>query len=470
MATQSILIRGGGLAGWLTAHALSLALGVKASITLLEYEGDDAPSPLDHVCFDGESPLMGFSPITAEQLALAGGFSLGTRLEGFTRSPQPLFHAPSETLPPMAGFAVHDLIIRLAQAFPQSGGADAMMRAVRFQARVAEEGRFTPPAEDRRSPRSLLRAGIQVNGRWLAAQYRNAALAQNVALIKSETDAPQQPLLIIETRKQSGEWQDLTELLGFDRCITAHADHDGPLPPYMISSADADGIYHRLRAKEGSVSSLTYNSAQLTGEAAQAKLAGHDQSWSPGIADTPWQDNIIYLGAAAMRLGPLFGFDATLLGAQLQRLVRLLPADADQIAVSAAEYNARVHEDFWHLAEFAALPIILNAREEPYWAARRATAKPARLDRRLNQYEARGRIVHLDGDPFDVHVWQEMLIGLGIIPKRTDPGIDSLDMTKIMRQLGAMVDSFEQTIAGMPSHEDFIDHLRARAAQRSWMN
>jgi tryptophan 7-halogenase len=476
--TSSYLIKGNGIAAWTAAKMLTDVLP-DPSMVLIQ-EGDEAEklSPLAHLQVDGDSVFIRHSPVFAEAMARRGGFSLGAMLSDWAGKDTQFVHAPAEPLPVIVGFSVHDLIVRLAREYPQTGGALTMLEALRFQARAAEQLKFTPPSDDRRSPRSLLRPGIQLDGRWLTLEMRSAVLAAGAKLVKPAEAAVMKPLLTIETEAEAPDWHSLQPLFGFDRCLTAEIPMAHAAPPYQLSKAMSDGILHQLPVPAGWIATFCYDSALTSDEEALAcitDVVGCDQvttshvtPWQAGYSAAPWHDDIVHIGSAAARLGPLFAMDSSLLAAQLSRLIRLLPGDHAQMPAAAAEYNARAEEDFWHRAEFAALPLTLNTRKEPWWQSRRAAPRPERLQRRIEQYCSRGRIVTFDADPFEAHIWQELFLGFGLLPKRSDPALDSLDFPSIMRQLGMMADSFEKTIAAMPTHADFLEKMAPQVAMPQW--
>jgi tryptophan 7-halogenase len=476
--SSGYLIKGSGIAAWTTAKMLTEMLPDPSQILILESEQAEALSPLAHLHVDGDSPFMRHSPVFADSMARQGGFSLGSMLSGWSGTGSHFMHAPGEPLPAMFGFPVHDLIIRLAREYPQSGGALTMLEALRFQAGAAKRLKFTPPAEDRSSPRSLLRPAIQLDGRWLTQEMRNGALAAGARLLTAAQAAEIEPLLTIETEAEATDWHSLEALFGFDHCLTAEIRMEQDAPPYHLSMALADATLHQLPVPGGYIATLCYDSTSMSEQDALARITAAMGSgeivstdfrfWKPGYASTPWQGDIVHIGSAAAKLGPLFVMDSSLLAAQLNRLIALIPGDHSQLAVAAAEYNARTTEDFWHRAEFAALPLTLNKREEAWWQSRREAERPARLQRRIDQYTSRGRIVAFDDDPFEPHVWQELFLVLGLLPNRCDPALDNIDFTSVMRQFGGMADSFEKTISAMPMHADFLAKMAPQVSMPQW--
>jgi tryptophan 7-halogenase len=476
-AKPRYVIKGSGLAAWSAAKMLADALGGSADVGIIG--GDEAPvlpSTISHLALDGESILTELSGKTPLELIRScnGGFTLGTCLDGWPQSAQRVFHAPGEPLPISSGIAAHNIILKAALAQGDSAHFQPLYEQLRFQARCAAGGKFAPPAQDRQSPRSLLRPAMQIDGDLFAAVMRAAALESGVSILPFGGEHETGAHLIIEcdvSEIPPADWQDMRADFGYDHCLSVRVSGSHDHPPYAMARPLDHGLLSIVPMQDGMIASYCFDSATCAPSAAKAALLSQlgkaeirDEQYQPlsiGAVSQPWRGNQVQISSAAAILGPLYNADAMLLSMQLDRLIRLLPQGGHDMAVTAAEYNRLCAIDFQQLSDFVRLPFVCNQIAVPHWAALREMPTPETLRRRIERFASNGRVVKYDGEIFDGQIWTDMMIALGITPRRYDPAADALDMQQMMGRLGKMVQAFDQTIAAMPAHTEYLDQVKA---------
>ncbi len=476
-AKPRYVIKGSGLAAWSAAKMLADALGDRAHVGIIGGDEPAAmPSSLSHVALEGDSVLTELSGKTPLELIQAcnGGFTLGTCLDGWPQFGQRVFHAPGEPLPISAGIAVHNIILKAALAQGNSAHLQPLYEQLRFQARCAAAGKFAPPAQDRQSPRSLLRPAMQIDGDKFASVMRSSALESGVAILPADGEYETGAHLIIEcdaAQTPPADWQEMRADFGYDHCLSLRVSCSHDHPPYAMARALDHGLLSIMPLHGGMIASYCFDSGACDLTAAKAALLSqlgaaeirdeHHQPLSIGAADQPWHGNLVRIGSAAATLGPLYNADAMLLSMQLGRLIRLLPQGGHDMEVTSAEYNRLCAIDFQQLRDFVQLPFTNNQITLPHWTALREMPVAETLQRRINRFASNGRVVKYDGEIFDSQVWTDMMIALGITPRRYDPAADALDMQQMMGRLGKMVQAFDQTIAAMPAHAEYLDQTKA---------
>jgi tryptophan 7-halogenase len=476
-AKPQYIIKGNGLAAWSAAAMLTGALGNGADVFVVG--SDDAafvPPCNNHVSLDGESTLIELSGKTPLELIQAcnGGFTLGTCLDGWPHTGTRVFHAPGEPLPISAGVAAHNIILKAAIEQSDVGQFQDLYEQLRFQARCAAASKFAPPAQDRQSPRSLLRPALQIDGDLFTLIMRDAALLLGAQILADDPATVSDALLVIECDAASAaqeDWQDMREAFGFDHCLSVRVAGRHDHPPYTLARPLEHGLLSLTALRSGMMVTYCFDSKKcdlaraksvLTSQFGDAEiLIESNQALAIGGASNPWRGNHVRIGNAAAALGPLYSADTMLLSMQLDRLMRLLPQDANNIAITAAEYNRLCAIDFQQLSDFVRLPFVCNQITLPHWAALREQPLPEKLQRRIERFKSNGRVVKFDGEIFDSQIWSDVMITLGITPRRYDPATDTLDMRQMMGRLGKMVQAFDQTIAAMPTHNSYINQILA---------
>ncbi|MET3836559.1 hypothetical protein ABIB58_001904 [Brevundimonas sp. UYEF29] len=457
------VIQGAGLAAWAAAALLARHLPSGNSVLI-----EDAVSPAlgeesEVVVAEPDGVLMQLSD-GADLLAHGhGGFFLGSLLRNWCDG-RDIAVVEQEPLPGIDGVALTDVVLRAARQSPAAPDYAALLAPLQFQARMMAAGRYAHPSPDRQSPRSLLRPRLMLDARVLTARLRDIALRAGVR--ETPEDAREvEAFMTLETRANGvfsgdGDW---TGRLGYDRCLTMRyvgGDHT----PRLDMANLVEGLVSRSPLPGGGFASLAYAADRTTVDVAKAALAAwlgdvdvaaqSDVAFAPGLDTHPWSGRRLALGPAAARFGDGLGLDSVLLERQLTQLVASLPGASEQISGCAEAYNEAVVRDIAHRADRLHLILLCGSQGQ------RLAPASDNLARRITQFTSRNAGVGLDGDPYDAQHWIMLMASLGLIPRRYDIQADRLDIKAAMASLGRMVMAFDQTLAALPAHSQFIDRLR----------
>ena len=472
-------ILGGGLIGWSVATILARQMGRHGHVAITPC---DIPTDIFPVVVDSQSPLLALSGLDPFELVkeARGGFWLATRFHTWGPGGRDAFYAPSEAMPSRAGVADHQLLRRLSATEPTAENFAPRWQQLNFQALLAASGKFASPADERASPRSLLRPAIMVDGAILAEMMERTARDANVE-VRSEPFASDMATLTIDCRpdapEKNGDWMDLRPSLGANRRLAARVapvrqmDH----PAYDNIVPTEAGLLHFAPLRGGGIATLYFDGASISDKKAEATITGvlsgyrleqlAVDPWRPGFISDPWQGSILKLGPSAAVLGTALGGDIGLLSAQIERLIELLPdRTGSDLSSKALAYNNRIAAVFGHWRDLVQLPLIRNGLAGNRWAALRAQAVSPALARRLNLFERRGHLVMLDYDIHETSVWLDLMVGMGVTPISYDRVADGVDLHTGMAGLGQAVMAFKQTIEKLPSHHAFLTRMLAEGA------
>ncbi|MEW6539626.1 MAG: tryptophan 7-halogenase [Pseudomonadota bacterium] len=462
--TQKIwLIQGGGLAAWAAAALLARHLPSGNSVLIEAATPPAFGEEPEVVIADPDGVLVQLSD-GADLLAQGhGGFFLGSLLRNW-RDGRDIDVVEQEPLPGIDGVALTDVVLRAARQSPAAPDYAALLAPLQFQARVMAAGRYAHPSPDRQSPRSLLRPRLMLDARVLTTRLRD--IARRAGVREGVNDAREiAPFMTLDTRAKgafdgNGDW---TARLGYDRCLAvryAGGDH----APRVDMANLVEGLVSRSPLPGGGFASLAYAADRMTADVAKAALAAwlgdvdvaaqSDGALAPGLDTHPWNGRRLALGAAAARFGDALGLDSAALERQLIQLVLSLPGASEQISACAEAYNEAVVRDIAHRADRLHLILLCGSQGQ------RLAPAGDDLARRIAQFTSRNAGVGLDGDPYDAQHWVMLMASLGLIPRRYDIQADRLDIKAAMASLGRMVIAFDQTLAALPAHSQFIDQLR----------
>lgn len=179
----------------------------------------------------------------------------------------------------------------------------------------------------------------------------------------------------------------------------------------------------------------------------------------------PWVDGIIAIGDAACRLDPLATPGPSLTAEGLRHLLKLLPASA--IAPERAEYNRIMNSVFDRRRDFQCFQYWLAERgADCQWARGAAEAATPHLQRKIEQFLSRGRIVQYDDETIDEAMWVASFIGAGAHPERHDPLCDLVTAEDVTRKLSLIRQAVAKGARAMPHQLDYLRGANALSTPR----
>ena len=492
---ESIVIVGGGSAGWMTAAALSNSLRQGCRITLIE--SDDIGT-----VGVGEAtipPIRTFNEMLGIDerefvKATQGSFKLGIEFVDWGRLGNRYFHpfGPHGRAFDIVGLHHYWLKAREAgetAAFDEHSMAWALARA----------GRFTRPGQDPRNVLSTFdyayhfdaglyarflrryseeRGVVRVEGKIATvAQDGESGFVQTVQLEDGQIFAADLFIdcsgfrgLLIEGSLQTG-YEDWSHWLPCDRAVAMPCAKAGDFTPYTRSTARAAGWQWRIPLQHRTGNGYVYCSQFLSDEEAEATLranldgealAGPNRlRFTTGRRRKFWNKNVIAIGLSSGFMEPLESTSLHLIQAGISKLLALFP-DKDFNPLLADEYNHISVTEFERIRDFLVLHYKLTTRDDSeLWRYCAHMDIPDTLQFKIDHFKSYGRHIARDMDLFGSPSWLAVHIGQDNIPDAVDPlfdyrGIDGREWLGKLR--GAM--QFE---AGrQTTHQQFIDqHCKA---------
>lgn len=490
-----IVILGSGLSAWMAAAALAEALpGAEHSIAVLD----------DDTLGDGAAPF-GIADATLPQqdtgrvsldldedrlvAACGGAFSLGVALSGWSGTEAAWFHPFGSIGASFGPLAFQHVVMRLRRA-----GSALRFANYSLAALAAQAGRFARSGTSADSVLSTCRYGLHLDCRKLSAAMRARAEAAGVARIAGRyshaeraSDGALLALIARDRQRIEGElfldcsgaaavlagdaaaWQDWSDWLPCDRVMSAAVETRVPPPPYSHAEAHAAGWTRHLPLQGKALLANCYRGDAMSEGRALERLraaAGDGGLGEPSTTalhprrrEKPWEANCVALGAAAACIDPVGMSDLHILRAGIDRLLQLLPGAAGATA-EAAEYNRQTALQLDHARDFAMLHYRLNGRHgERFWDACREMPIPDPLDYRLRLYQARGRIVLYDEEPFEEASWINLFDEMGVRPRHYNPIADGVPPGELQSFVHRVRAVMIAELGKMPTHADYLSGL-----------
>jgi tryptophan 7-halogenase len=486
---RSIVIVGGGSAGWMTAAALSNSLTTGCDITLIESEeigtvgvGEATIPPIRTF-----NQMLGIDERDFVK-ATQGSFKLGIEFVDWAKLGHRYFHPFGPHGRAFDTVDLHHYWLRARDAGDMSSLDDHSMAWT-----LARAGRFGRPSPDQRNVMSTFDYAYHFDAGLYARFLRSYSEARGVMRIEGKVGSVAQHGqtgfiesvtmedgrdfaadlfidcsgfrgLLIEGALGAG-YEDWTHWLPCDRAVAVPCASTAPLTPYTRSTARAAGWQWRIPLQHRTGNGYVYCSKFISDEDAAAMLLANldGEALAPprplrfttGRRKSYWTKNVVAIGLSSGFLEPLESTSLHLIQAGISKLLAFFPdRDFDQPTID--EYNRIAITEVERIRDFIILHYKLTSRDDsPLWRYCAAMDIPDTLQLKIDHFRRYGRLVAREMDLFAPASWLAVQIGQMNFPERTDPladfrGIDGREWLGKLR--GAMAGES----ARVQTHEQFI--------------
>ena len=488
---QSIVIVGGGTAGWMAAAALSNTLSrEQVKITLIESDAigtvgvGEATIP-NILTFNR---MLGINERDFMQ-ATSATMKLGIEFIGWSNEKDSYLHPFGTHGADMGGLSFHQFWNRLRLA-----GETRKIENYSISAVAAYKNKFTLPLQDSRRAESRIAYAYQFDATRYAAFLRQYAQARGVKRVEGRVvdvklddergfiesvqmdkggrhsadffiDCSGFRGLLIEGALNCG-YEDWSHWLPCDSAATMSCKSEGDILPYTKATAREAGWQWRIplqhRVGNGYVYSSQYTTDQAAASTLRNSLDGESTSelkqlrFKTGRRKKFWHKNCVALGLSAGFMEPLESTSIYLIQAGITKLLALFP-DKSFPQVEVDEYNKILNLEFEQIRDFLILHYTTNERSgQPFWDYVRNMSIPDTLSRKIDLFKSKGQFFRYEGDLFSETSWVAVLLGQNIVPAGYNPLIDAIEIGAIKESLNSMHHSISKSVDTMPSHQEFL--------------
>jgi len=271
--------------------------------------------------------------------------------------------------------------------------------------------------------------------------------------------------LLIEQALQTG-YEDWSQWLPCDRALAVPCASTDPIIPYTQATARSAGWQWRIPLQHRTGNGHVYSSSHMSDDEAASILLSHldgDAMAEPrllkfttGRRKKFWNRNCVALGLAGGFMEPLESTSIHLIQTGISRLLEYFPrAGFDQVDMN--EYNRRSIYEFERIRDFLILHYHLNQRtDSDFWIERREMAVPSSLKRRIELFQANGRIHREFDELFTEPAWLQVMLGQGIEPRAYHPLADRVNPQQLDGFLGNIKNMIAGAVRKLPAHNEFI--------------
>jgi tryptophan halogenase len=488
----SIVIVGGGSAGWMTAAALSSLLDPRSvKITLIESEeigtvGVGEATIPDIINFNA---ILGIKE-TDFLRATNGTFKLGIEFNNWGRLGDTYFHPFGEHGVDMQGIDFHQYWMRFQRANPGSSIEEFSLSAVASRA-----GKFAMPTNDPRSVLSQLRYAYHFDATAYARFLRDYAEQRGVKRVEGkvvEVNLKDETGFISDVQLEDGskllgelffdcsgfralllgdalgvDYEDWAHWLPCDTAQAVACERTGDLLPYTKSTAKTAGWQWRIPTQHRTGNGHIYCSSMMDDEAAiDSLLADLDGPalgsprkirFRTGCRTRFWDKNCIAIGLSGGFLEPLESTSLYLIQEGISKFISLFPSKNMPTAIRD-EYNRQLTQKFEQVRDFIILHYKATERDDSeFWNYCRTMSVPDSLTRKIELFREAGRVFRYEDELFSKPSWVAVLLGQNILPKTTDPIVEGVPEEQVERSLGSMKAAMNNAVMKMETHQAFLN-------------
>jgi tryptophan halogenase len=497
-AVRTVLIVGGGTAGWMAGAALARALaGTGVRIRLVESEEIGivgvGEATLPHIRFFNS--WLGLDEREFMR-ATHATFKLGIQFRNWGRQGDSYIHPFGDYGRPIDGMAFHQVWARLNTL----GEADDF-GAYSLPVTAATLGRFAPPAEDN-SVLSTFGYAYQFDATRYAPHLRAYGEARGVertegkvvevhqrgedGFIEAVTLASGERIeadlfidcsgfrgLLIEQTLKTG-YEEWGQWLVCDRAVAAPCESREPSAPYTRVTALSAGWQWRIPLQHRVGNGHVYSSRFIDDDAAQDQLLANLESpplaeprrlrFVPGQRKKSWNRNVVALGLAGGFLEPLESTSIYLTQIAITYLLDLWPVGRIDPR-DAAEYNRLVDLEYERVRDFLVLHYHATERDDsPLWDYCRTMPIPDSLAYKLELFRERGLVVKYNKGLFLEPSWLAVFVGQRVVPRRADPRVDNRPLAASRERLAELEALVRRAAESMPDHDAYVAQYCGAAA------
>lgn len=271
--------------------------------------------------------------------------------------------------------------------------------------------------------------------------------------------------LLIEGTLKTG-YEDWSHWLPCDRALAVPCVSAKELTPYTRATARSAGWQWRIPLQHRIGNGHVYSSRFTSDDEAAAVLLGNLDGaplaeprpirFQTGRRRLAWNRNVVSVGLAAGFIEPLESTSIHLVQMGIAHLLTFFPdrgfADDDR-----DQYNRVMQQEYEWVRDFIILHYKATERTDtPFWNHCRQMEVPASLQQRMDLFRSRGRVFREGNELFTKVSWLQVMHGQRIRPQAYHPLTDLLDEDEIQRYLEEVAGVIDACVDVMPKHAQFI--------------
>lgn len=493
---KSILIVGGGSAGWMTAAALANKFaGLPINIQLVESEAIGivgvGEATVPHIRFFNAALGIDEADFIRRTKAT---FKLGIEFRNWARIGDSYIHPFGEFGSEIGGVEFLQHWIRQSEL-----GRSGSLEDYSLPIQAARRNHFAHPSADPTSIGSTFSYAYQFDASLYGQFLRSYAEERGVTRIEGRIQSVELASgsgLIQSVSLESGTkleaelfvdcsgfrslllgqtlgiaFEDWKHWLPCDRAIAIPCASNGPATPYTRATAMNCGWIWRIPLQHRVGNGHVYSSDFISDDDAEKQLVNQLES-SPmaepnrlrfvaGKRERQWVGNCVAIGLSAGFLEPLESTSIHLIQLGITKLIELFPGGGWD-PLDADEFNRSMALEYERVRDFLILHYCATERSDSaFWEYCRNMALPDSLKGKLELFRERGIIARYREGMFLEPSWIAVYLGQRVMPRQHSLLSDRVPAAELDRRFPALADSVRNSAEEMPDHMAYLTQLGA---------
>ncbi|MFO1388681.1 tryptophan halogenase family protein [Cellvibrio sp.] len=491
---NSVVIVGGGTAGWMTAASLSKAFAhLPISFLLVEF-------PTIGTVGVGEATIptirefyqkLGMHDIDVMR-ATNATCKLGIEFQNWNSIGSSFFHPFALYGQSVRGVPFHHYCMKL-----RASGYKADISEFSLGVQLAKSGKFTFPSENPPSTMSVFDWALHFDAALFADYLKDFSIKNGVKHVADKVvsvnlraddgfieslslergekingdlfiDCSGFQGLLIEGALKTG-YEDWSQWLLCDRAVAVQSEsHEIPLP-YTVSIAEKAGWRWKIPLQHRAGNGHVYSSNHISDDEAtdclvkniDGKLLNNPRiiKFTPGRRKKAWNKNCIAVGLSSGFLEPLESTSIALIELAIDK-IRLFFPDMSFNEDVVTEFNYRTQVEYERVRDFVIFHYkASNRTDSEFWTYCRAMSVPDELSYKNRLFKSRGHLVKYPHEIFQASSWTSIYNGYNYLPDNYDPQADYFSNAYLLNVFEEMRASVKSTVEQSQSHNEFLNYI-----------
>jgi tryptophan halogenase len=496
---KSIVIAGGGTAGWMAAAKLSQHFSkTDITITLIESSAvgtvgvGEATIPTLRRFYQS----LGMSDMDVMRKTSAT-VKLGIEFQDWYKPDTSFIHPFGLFGHETNGIRFHHYWLKL-----KALGDTSKLEEYSLGIALARANKFNFPDERPTSPLSVFDWALHFDASKFAQLMRDYALAHKVQHIDAKIESIQinpdngfiQSLLLDNQQALAADlfidctgfngllingalhtgYEDWSQWLLCDRALAVQSDLVGEPAARTVSKAHSAGWQWKIPLQHRQGNGHVYSSQFMDEAQAEAILLQHIDgkvlhaprrfNFTAGRRSQAWNKNCIAIGLAAGFLEPLESTSIALIETGIEKICGSFPVP--YFSQKNIDYFNEVTATEWErVRDFIILHYKLTQRNDSeFWQHCRNMSVPNSLQQKMEAYQERGDLLHFPWEIFHPDSWLAIYSGFNRYPQQYDNNVNQLNPEYLQTSLAAMRKNIADAVSELPTHQEFInEHCKVDA-------
>jgi len=271
--------------------------------------------------------------------------------------------------------------------------------------------------------------------------------------------------LLIEETLNTG-YESWNQWLPCDRAVAIPCESNGEPAPYTRSLACEAGWQWRIQLQHRTGNGYVYSSNHISDEQAVESLTKNLEGkplappklmrFVTGMRKQSWNKNVFSIGLSSGFLEPLESTSIYIIQESINLLIDNFPnSNWPPQLITETNKILRIRQE--KLRDFIILHYHLNERHgENFWDACRSMSIPDTLATQIELFKNTAQVAVTHLDFFRTNSWLAMFAGFNRIPDYYHPLVDNFDEALLEKEFSTISTGIISAVNGLPSHQEFI--------------